>query len=218
MRRRRRRSILIAIAVLLVLAGVYYVFRSSVTSSPVYRAGKILYVFKRGGDYRFLVVLSDRKMVRIYKARESLYDPKTRSCLCGDAKDAVDFFERVFSFSPDFSFYLDLSGENLEEFSKAMLKKGVEDLDGLLKDLARRGSGIFDVFRVGSVARKIRFFSSLDGPALYKLLISLSGYGIDEEEIEGMTKEPLRITVAGRTVLRIYLTEEEKERIAQELK
>ncbi len=219
MRRKRNLVILLVVVVVAVLVGIYYTFKSSVVSSPVYSSRRVLYALERDGEYYFVVVFSDKKMVKILKANGDLYDPDTRKCLCEDSKEAVGFFEKVFSFSPDFSFYLDLSGENLEKFSKLVLGKArVEKLEDLIRALADRRRNPLDVFKVGSMAREMRFFSSMDGPALLKLLDSLSKYGVDEDEIKGMAKEPLKITVSGKTFERIYITSDEKKRISEELK
>ena len=215
MRKRRFSIYLVVIVAVLGIVGFYFLSRSKLENSEVFKV-KVLYAFRCEDGYRFVVVDPNRRSIKLFKAPAKLYDPDTKFILDGSAKDSVIFFEKAFSADFRFSYWIDLK-EGLGDFSKEIVGK-VESVDSLFKSLLKRGVKLTDIFKVGRMARSFRTFSNLDPEGLYRLLDAFSSYGFEEYEIEGFTKKPIKIEVAGKVYERIYLTENSKREVKETLR
>ncbi len=217
--RRKRRNFAPLIITILVVLGVfsivYYTMRTSLRNSPVYSANEVLYIMKNGNDYAFVLVNSGMESVKVLYAERGLYDPQTGKYLKGDPVDDYAFFKDVFGMDIPQWRYVDLSGKNLERFSKSLLGKDVKNLGDLIRSLKRRG-GFFDVFIVGRVVKSLSGNSNLDNSALLKLLDSLRKYDLDERTVKGITKSPITVEIEGvGSYKRLYIDEREKNGIKE---
>ncbi len=217
--RRKRRNFAPLITTILVVLGVfsiiYYTMRTSLRNSPVYSANEVLYIMKNGNDYAFVLVNSGMESVKVLYAERGLYDPQTGKYLKGDPVDDYAFFKDVFGMDIPQWRYVDLSGKNLERFSKSLLGKDVKNLGDLIRSLKRRG-GFFDVFIVGRVVKSLSGNSNLDNSALLKLLDSLRKYDLDERTVKGITKSPITVEIEGvGSYKRLYIDEREKNGIKE---
>ncbi len=217
--RRKRRNFAPLIVTILVVLGVfsivYYTMRMSLKNSPVYSAEKVLYIMRNGDDYAFILLNSRMESVKVLYAEKGLYDPQTGKYLKGDPIDDYAFFKDVFDIDIPQWRYVDLSGKNLEKFSKSLLGKDVQNLGDLIRGLKRR-RGFFDVFIVGKVVRSLSGNSNLDNSALLKLLDSLRKYDLDERTVKGITRNPITVEIEGvGSYKRLYIDEREKEGIKE---
>ncbi len=216
---RRRRNYTPVILTVLVAFGifalVYYVMGSSLRSSPVYSARKVLYVIKRGSEFAFVLIDSDSESVKILYTSENLYDPETGMTLDRDPVENYAFFKDVFGVSTNQWRFLDLSGEELKKFSRAILGREVSSIRELLRGMKKRG-GFFDIFIVGKVTKEISDRSNLDNSSLLKLLEAMRNYDLDERVVRGITSKPVVVKIEGEGEHeRMYLDSREKRSVRE---
>ena len=211
-RRRNYTPLVIGLLVVLGILGlVYYVTSSSLKSSPVYTADKVLYIMAYDGGYAFVLVDSARESVKVVYAKEGLYDPQSGAYLEGDPVEDYAFFKDAFGISTPQWRFIDLRDGKLSEFAKAVLGRNSESVGELLRSMKKR-SGLFDVFLVGRITKSLSGSSNLDNSSLLKLLDSLRKYDLDERSVKGITESPVEVEIEGEgSFKRIYIDSREKE-------
>jgi len=221
-RKKNYTGIILGILAIIVIIGVLfgYMMDRRLKSSPEYMADMLVYVFRRDGDYAYVLVNSSKNEIKIVymKNKRYLYDPQTKAYLSGEERNEdLGFFDKVFNINADYEYYIDLDGGNIVKFSSALLSRKIENLKDLINSLRTRKQNVLDAFKVDSMARSFRVFSNLTSPAILKFINSMATYVVSEmDEIPTVTNHPVKIIVGKdkkKEFYRLYISREGKEKV-----
>lgn len=125
-------------------------------------------------------------------------------------RDFAVFFTQTLGIKADYTYSIILKREYLK-------KIGIKNADELIVNFGKRGLKLIDYFTIRSEVESLRPDSVITEAALAKLYAGLGRFNISQHEVPTLTKLPLKITVGGKTFVRIYADEDKFNELKNEL-
>lgn len=125
-------------------------------------------------------------------------------------RDFAVIFGQVLGIKTDYTYSIVLKKEFLK-------KVRVKNADELVKNISKKGLKLIDYFKLRSQVEVLRPESVITEAALAKLYAGLGKFNIINYEVPTLTKFPLKITVGGKTFIRIYADEEKFNELKNDL-
>jgi len=214
LRKRSRKGIWIAVAIIAVLGGVaiwYWFGYQSIVNSSEFKseAVHIAFIKKERGIVHFLRIDTAKRMIYSLKLPEFAFDSElNRGMNIENPMDVLSFVEEMLGISSSYRTYAVITDQQLAELSEKVLGRVEQDFDSFLSALARRDGGFTDYFAFKKWASILKPESNITPGYLAKLIIEARKSAIRFYEPKTITEKPIKITVQGRTYERIYLNED----------
>ena len=223
-RRSRKRPmrfvVILVILLALVAVAVYYTaMMTTIRTSYEFRANRVDYLFydQTSDNFYLMRFITSSKLGYIIKIPgKGFYIKTSKSLDPNNLEVTLVTIEEFLELSKDASFYAKVDAETLKFLRQIAGHPGgfVE----VIKSLTTRGIKLMDYLKANFYASRFRMSSNMSGAAFLKLLDRLHNSGIQEFEIRGITKRPVTIVVGDKKYERIYLEDEDVERVRNLLK
>lgn len=160
---------------------------------------------------KLVIINGEKKVAHVINIPPQLFIfSKNIDAMNSNPRDFAVIFGETLGIKANYIYSIVLKREYLK-------KTGIKNADELIKNFGKRGLRLTDYFKLRSQVESLRPESVITEASLAKLYAGLGKFNITQHEVQTLTKFPLKITVGGKTFVRIYADEEKFNELKNEL-
>lgn len=160
---------------------------------------------------KLVIINGEKKVAHVINIPPQLFIfSKNIDAMNSNPRDFAVIFGETLGIKANYIYSIVLKREYLK-------KTGIKNADELIKNFGKRGLRLTDYFKLRSQVESLRPESVITEASLAKLYAGLGKFNITQHEVQTLTKFPLKITVGGKTFVRIYADEEKFKELKNEL-